>query len=182
MDETRFDAFARSMQTASPRRVALGLLLGSALGLTELADGDAKKKGKKGKGKKGKKDKGKKGCEQFGKSCNAKCGRGKECCFDFDCDDCQNLYCNGAGEGQAGTCGCPDDMIYHNGRCGVMPTCLSAGEVRPIGGTRCCSGSEDPDTHICEPGYLSCLADIDCVAQPCRGFTCEAPTLFCNLR
>lgn len=181
MESERFDSAVRAMSAGAARRTFLGALAGGALGLAGLAGSEAKKKG-------GKKNKTKEQCKKLNKSCNGgKCGMGKACCSEFDCDSCTNLSCVGGSVGKkVGKCGCEDEEIFFNGRCGHLPTCLSAGEVRPFGGTRCCSGiehSEGPDEApfaVCDPGFLSCLADSDCVGQPCRGFTCEAPELFCR--
>ncbi len=176
MDSSRFDTAVRSWSVGAQRRTVLGSLIGGAFGVAGLAESDAKKKGK------GKKKKGK--CDKSAKACaGGRCSYGDACCKEADCDSCTNLSCV---NGTPGVCGCLPDEIFFQGRCGQLPTCLSAGERREFYDIRCCSGSqhtEGPDGaqyDVCDPGYLSCLADSDCVGQPCRGFTCEAPEIFCN--
>lgn len=178
MESERFDSVVRSLSSGAARRTFLGALVGGALGLAGLVESGAKK----GKGKGKKKKKGDKCTKVRSKCAGGKCFFGDACCSEFDCDSCSNLSCV---KGTPGVCECLPGEIFHNGRCGLFPTCLSAGEVRPFDGIRCCSGiqhTEGPNEapfDVCDPGVLSCLADSDCTGQPCRGFSCEAPELAC---
>ena len=186
MDGSRFDALTRSLTDVSTqRRTAFGLLVGGSLSIAELAAGAARKKGGKGKGKKGK-DKNKDKCKKASKACaGGKCGMGQTCCSDLECDSCTNLYCVGGGGGRPGVCGCEGTDILHNGRCGTMPICLSAGERRGFFDIRCCSGSqhtegpEEAPYDVCDPGVLQCLAGTDCVGGSCRGFLCAGLEVDC---
>ena len=185
MDHKQFDSLARSLHTGAPRRTALGLLLGGGLGLVGWAGGEGRGKGK-GKGK-GKKDKDKEFCKKKSAECRGKCGMGAACCSSFDCDGCAFLFCNRRDGSKTGTCGCLDETDeMFNGVCGTRPQCIPAGQQRNFFDIRCCSGIQhtvDPNApnpiDVCDPGYLSCLSDSDCVGGSCRGFECAAPTLEC---
>ena len=80
VDANRFDDVARSLHIEAPRRGALSLLLGGALGLAGLAETAAKGKGK------GKKKKKKDVCGKTSKACKGNCGMGQACCVHLDCD------------------------------------------------------------------------------------------------
>jgi len=182
MDGDRFDGVTRSLQTASPRRGALGMLLGGALGLAVLGESEGKGNGK-GKGKKKKKKKKSDACEKAATSCNGKCGMGQACCSSFDCDSCQNFYCSSV-PGQPGVCGCDGTDVLHNGRCGTKPQCIPAGQKREFTDIRCCSGMEiidinSPENGKCLPGVLSCLSNADCTGGACRGYQCYGLELGC---
>lgn len=188
MDGKQFDNMARALRVNTPRRGALGWLAGGALGLAGLAGSEAKG-GKGGKGGKGKgKDKDKEICKKAAAKCRgSKCGVGATCCKSSDCDCRQSLYCNFDGsKSKSGTCGCDGDDIMHNGRCGEMPVCISAGVKREFSDPMCCSGSaitdiNNPNNGMCLPGNLLCLANSDCTGGQCRGFKCYAPELDCNV-
>ena len=183
MDGNRFDIATRALSANAPRRGVLGLLLGSALGLTGLAGSDGKGKGKgKGKGPK------RVTCVKIASLCRgSSCGEGDVCCAPIDCDCRKNLYCNRVDPGdEMGSCGCLEGEVMHNGRCGTKPECIPAGQKRAFGDMRCCSGSEvtdidDPANGTCLPGVLSCLSDADCTGGSCRGWLCYAPELDCNI-
>jgi hypothetical protein len=188
MDAQTFDRFTMNAVTNATRRTALGLLLGGMLGLAGLDPGDAKgKKGGKGKGKKKKKnrkDQAATDCEALDKACGqGGCAYGAACCFNYNCDSCSSSNCVGTPPGTPGTCGCLPGETFFNGSCGLKPECLPAGSVRSFDDIRCCSGIEhevDGDVFaICDPGYLSCLDNADCVGGSCRGYVCAAPTLDC---
>jgi hypothetical protein len=182
VDGTRFDAIARSLHLETPRRGALGLVLGGALGLTGIAETSAKGKGK------GKKKKKKDVCGKTSKACKGNCGVGQACCVHLDCSSCQELWCNGTNGGtKAGVCGCEGTDVLHNGRCGTKPNCIPAGQKREFYDDRiCCSGSEvtdinDPAYGTCLSGVLACLSDADCDGGSCRGYFCASPELGCNI-
>lgn len=178
MDSVQFDQVARTLSGVTPRRTTIALLLGGALGLAGLAESEARK----GKGKKKKKKK-PDICKKTSAACGrGRCGMGQACCSDLECDDCANLFCAGGGGGRPGTCGCESPDILMNGRCGTLPECLSAGEIRQSQfDIRCCSGSEHIEGNfaICDPGVLSCLADSDCTGGKCRGFVCAGLEVDC---
>lgn len=178
MDDVRFDQVARSLRGVAPRRGALGLLMGGALGLTGLAGSDAKKKGK-GKKKKKKNDV----CKKVDQACgdNGGCAFGANCCTDLNCDNCSNAFCLSSDKDTVGICDCLSTHQFLNGRCGEKPECLSAGIARTSQfDIRCCSGIQDMETDICQPGVLSCLTNDDCDSGLCRGFVCAAATLECQ--
>ncbi len=183
MDANRFDDVARALHIEAPRRGALSLVVGGALGLTGLAETAAKGKGK-GKGK-GKKKKKKDVCGKTSAGCGRKCGLGQACCVHLDCDSCLGLWCNGTDGGtKAGVCGCDGTDEMHNGRCGTKPNCIPAGQKREFYQVACCSGSEvvdinNPANGTCLPGTLQCLSDADCTGGSCRGYFCSAPELDC---
>lgn len=183
MDDVRFDQVARSLQHVAPRRVALGVLLGSALGLAGLAKIEAKKG--KGKGKKGKKRKGKtERCAKVSRACGAGgCDMTQSCCLDSDCNFCRHAICITNDDPQdVGVCGCAPGHDFLNGACGQKPECLPAGSVRSSQfDIRCCSGSQDMVSDVCLPGVLSCLSNSDCSGGLCRGYSCEAQMLECSL-
>lgn len=194
MDDNRFDAAARALSGAAPRRGALAALLGGALALAGLAESQAKGgggKGGKGKGKGGKKkkDKDKKPtCGVITATCvGSICGMGDYCCSSISCDCRQNLVCNYAtGDAESGTCGCLPTEVMHNGRCGVKTGCISAGSRYDPASQICCSGSshkegpEEARYDVCDPGVLVCNTDGDCTGGSCRGYSCAAPPLDCN--
>ncbi|MCA9879664.1 MAG: hypothetical protein KC442_17850 [Thermomicrobiales bacterium] len=183
MDDVRFDHIARSLHNLAPRRGALGLLLGGALGLAGLAESEAKKKGKKKK-----KQKQKKACQKLTQACGIfGCQFGARCCSGYNCDQCSASSCINRGKDGFGTCGCDadDGETFLNGRCGVKPECIPAGTIRSGNDIRCCSGSQiidinDPENGKCLPGVLSCLSNADCTGGLCRGYVCAAATLECQ--
>lgn len=183
MDGNRFDDVTRSLRMTSPRRGALGWMLGGALGLAGLAEIEAKGKGK-GKGK-GKKKKKLDVCEKSAKACaGGKCTAGQACCSDLECDNCTNVYCVGGGGGRPGVCGCEGTDVMSNGRCGTKPQCIPAGQKREFTDIRCCSGNEitdieSPENGKCLPGVLSCLSNGDCTGGECRGYQCYGLELGC---
>ena len=186
MDGNRFDEVMRSLRGTSPRRGAVALLMGGALGLAGLAESEAKgkKKGKKkgkGKGKPKRSD----FCEGVANSCGLKCDVGANCCSSFDCSACRGLVCSGD-QATPGKCVCDEGQEYMNGRCGTQPQCYPAGALRKDQfDTRCCSGIETPVEGDflakCEPGTLSCFSDNDCTGGVCRGYECYAFELNCGL-
>lgn len=186
MDGNRFDDVTRSLRTTSPRRGALGFLLGGALGLAGLAESEAKKGKGKGKGK-GKKKKKKKStvCADAESLCGGKCTFSQTCCSALDCDSCRNLYCNNSAVGTPGVCGCDTGDELYNGRCGTKPQCIPAGTKREETDIRCCSGSQildinSPENGKCLPGVLSCLSNSDCTGGVCRGYQCYGFELGCT--
>lgn len=181
MEDVRFDQVTRSLRSKSARRGVLGLLLGGTLGLAGRAGSEAKKR--KGK-KKGKKNKPKTDrCQKVSRACGAGgCDMTAACCLDSDCDFCRSAVCVKSGDPlDVGVCGCDEGHDFINGRCGQKPECLPAGTVRDFFDIRCCSGSEDMQSHVCLPGVLSCLSNADCSGGLCRGYSCEAPSLNCSL-
>jgi hypothetical protein len=166
VDANRFDSVTRALQAGSPRRAALSLLLGGALGLTSLADGAAKKGKGKGKGK-GKK---KKKCGNGKKLCGNRCIAQTDCCTDSDCNRCAREIC------QDGVCDCHPSLIRSNGVCGTFTGCKSAGLIVQDS-FECCSDEAFTDQESgqtrCLPGKFECIVPLDCVSGgPCRGFMC----------
>jgi hypothetical protein len=188
MDAVHFDRMTRALGSGRSRRSLLAGLSVVALGLlpaTLLPPTTAARKGKgKGKGKsKKKKPKQESACEEISKRCSGgRCYIGDACCNDLDCDSCTNSFCIGT----PGRCGCLGNHGFLNGVCGEPPPCLPAGSIRGFYDWRCCSGiqhTEGPEEapyEVCDPGYLSCLSNADCVGGLCRGFVCEAQSLECS--
>lgn len=163
MDARGFDVVTRALQAGTPRRTTLGLLLSAALGITGLADSNAKK----GKGRKGKK-KNKKKCGNGKKLCGNACIPQSDCCTDADCNACAREIC------QNGVCDCHPNLIRSNGVCGTFPTCQSVNTV-VSDSFDCCSDEaiDDGSGQLrCLPGRFQCLTPYDCVSGDCRGFMC----------
>ncbi len=165
MDARGFDVVTRALQAGTPRRTTLGLLLGAALGITGLADSNAKK----GKGKKGK-NKNKKKCGNGKKLCGNACILQTDCCTDADCNACAREIC------QSGVCDCHPNLIRSNGVCGTFISCQPAGTI-VSSYHECCSEESifdaDSGQERCLPGKFMCTTLIDCVDKgPCRGFMC----------
>ena len=155
----RFDAMTRALSRERPRRATLGLFLGAALGLADLAQGKAKGKGGKGKG--GKK---KKKCKP---SAN-------HCCADTDClSRCDGSVC------LSGVCDCFPGRIRHNGVCGNASNVSCQSTLTIVTDpSECCSDEvifDDGGQMRCAPGHFLCLTPLDCDDfGPCRGFMCTA--------
>jgi hypothetical protein len=194
MDVKRFDNMARALRATQPRRGVAGLLLGGALGLTGLAEsqakggggkGGGKGKGKGGKGKKKNKDKKWNTCTRAAGNClGSICSVGDYCCSDIDCDCRENLFCRYANpKDEHGACGCLPGEVMHAGRCGFRTGCISAGESYDPATQVCCSGSSHKEgfNDVCDPGVLACNTDGDCTNGSCRGWQCHAPELSCSI-
>ena len=142
----RFDSLIRRLSETRPRRGALGLLLGSSIGLLGLTETEARKK--KGKHKKKHRDPvptcsdGLKNGSETDIDCGGTCGpceNGKTCASLTDCQSgrcapggiCQT--CSGDGAGNcpvdgAGQCQCSPQGACYSNSASIAPDCESCPE------------------------------------------------------
>ena len=160
MDADRFDALARSLQLATPRRAALGAIGGGLAALLARLGIDESEAKKRKKHKKKKKK-----CKGNKKKCGKKCIPKSQCCKDSECGD-QQFCCQGA---------CIDDVLCcTDADCGGniytceegVCLCPDPSEV-PCSANECC----DPDTQVCE---------VTPDTSACQSGDCPAGTDFCS--
>lgn len=159
MDDSRFDALARTLTDPRSRRGALAALLGGTLGLLGLTEVDAKKK-KKGKGKKGKGGKGKPptvACvpDLLSATCAGRCG----------------FWTNNCGQ-SVGCLACPSgEQCLGNGSC--AQTCSSTPGCPSVCS---CSRANTEGIRTCYTTLTSGCPTESCqTTADCRpGFHCQA--------
>jgi len=169
VDGHGFDALAKALAAPAPRRAALRLLAGGALGglLASLAGGEALA------------DK-KKKCKASEKRCGNKCIPKRDCCKDYDCGLCRDEVCI------RGRCRCAPGLAPCGGRCTVAcnpdevftPGCACCKPyLRPCANdANCCSGLCRPSVagSICvgRESSSDCGFDAQCDSGSCVDGTC----------
>ena len=178
MDGDRFDALARSLTAARPRRALLGAALAGLLALRAAPEAGA-------------------AClpagqacdpQRPGACCSKKCPtRTKRCaCTAATCpppaNPCKQAACV---NGRCGAKNRPDDAACDGtgrclaGRCNAQPVCSPVGTNCPSASAPpCCSGrcAQNPTTgaYRCAPGApgAPCLGGADCYSGGCVGYRC----------